>query len=103
MRHPVHIWHVMLWEFKNNKITRETAKKIFIVYGSGVITDHKIQNWFSKSHFDNMWLRDEPRPGCSSDLNQDPLREFMKCNPHKSTWEQVFDLDTSQSTATWNG
>ena len=35
----VHIWHVMLWEFKNNKNTAETAKKISSVYNQRVITD----------------------------------------------------------------
>ena len=43
-----HIWHVMLWEFKNNKTTQETAKKILTDYCQNVITDRQIQNWYSK-------------------------------------------------------
>ena len=64
----MHIWHVMLFKFKNNKNTTETAKKHFSVYGQGVLTDHQIQNWFSKFHSGNISLRDEFRPGYSSDL-----------------------------------
>ena len=37
----VHIQHVMLWEFKNNKNATRTAKKICSVYGQGDITDCK--------------------------------------------------------------
>ena len=38
----VHIWHVMLWEFKNNKNATETAKKISSIHGHRVITDCQI-------------------------------------------------------------
>ena len=37
------------------------------------------------------------KPGRSSDLNQDPLRELVECNPRKSTQELALDLNTSQS------
>ena len=40
----VPIWHVMLWEYKNNKNTTEKAKKICCVYSQGVITDHQVWN-----------------------------------------------------------
>ena len=29
----MHIWHILLWEFKNNKNAAETAEKISSVYG----------------------------------------------------------------------
>ena len=45
-----------------------------------------------------MSLRDEPRAGCSSDLNQDALRKLMEFNPCKSTQEFALDLNTFQST-----
>ena len=35
-----------------------------------------VENWFSKFHSDDMSLRDESRPGCLSDLNQDALRKL---------------------------
>ena len=35
----VHIQYIMLWEFKDNKGTKETAKKVSGVYGQGVIAD----------------------------------------------------------------
>ena len=31
-----------------------------------------------------MWLRDEPRLGCSSDHDSEGLRELLEYNQHKS-------------------
>ena len=51
-----------MWEIKNNKNATETAKEICTVYGQGDITDHQVQNWFSKFCLDSMLFRDEPKP-----------------------------------------
>ena len=40
----MHIWHVMLSDFKNNKNATETARKIFTVYGQDVINNRQVQN-----------------------------------------------------------
>ena len=85
----VHIQHV-LWEFKNNKNTIETAKKISSVYGQGLLLI--VKSMFCSN---NISLRDEPRSGCLSDLNQDALRELLECNPHESTQELSLDCNTS--------
>ena len=64
----------MLWQFKNNENTTETAEKISSVYG--FITNCQIQNWFSKFRSGDMSLRDESRPGCSSDFDQDSFQRI---------------------------
>ena len=94
----LHIWYLMLWEFKNNKTTPKTAKKISSVYNQGVIVNHQVQNWLSKFCSGNTSLREKPRTGHSSDLDQESLRELVKYNPCKSTWELALDLNTCQST-----
>ena len=91
----LHIWHVMVWEFKNNKNAIEIVKKILSVYGQGVITDHQVWKWFSKFCSSDMSLRDEPRIECSSDLNQNALRESVKWNLDKSTQKLALDLNIS--------
>ena len=57
----MHIQHVMLWEFKNNKNAMETAMNICSAYGQGVVTGSQVQNWFSKFHSGDASLKDEPR------------------------------------------
>ena len=64
----------MLWKSNKNKNVTKTAKKISGIYAQGVITDHQVWNWFSKFNSGNMSLRDGPRPGRSSDLDQDDLK-----------------------------
>ena len=93
----MHNWHIILWDFKNNKNITEIVKNISCVYCQGVITDRQVQNWFSKFCSGDMSLWDEHRPGCSSDRHHNSLRELVECNPHKSTWELALDLNTSQS------
>ena len=50
----------------NNKNARETAKKICSVYGQFIINDSPTRNWILKFHLCNTSLRNEPRPGRSS-------------------------------------
>ena len=38
----VHIQHLMLHTLKNNKNATERAKKIFSLYGKGVISDYQV-------------------------------------------------------------
>ena len=65
----VYIQYVMLWEFKIYKNPTETVKNISCVYGQGVITDRQVRDWFTKFHSGDMSLRNEPRPGRSTNLN----------------------------------
>ena len=95
----VHIWHVILWEFKNNKnTTTETAKKICSVHGQGVITYCWVRNQFSKFPSGDTSWKMNPRRERLSDLNQDALKELVECNPQKSSQESVPDFNTSKST-----
>ena len=94
----VHIQHVMLNKFKNNKIAREKAQRISHVYGQGVITNCQVRKWFSKFSSSDTSLRNEPLLGCLRDLNQDAFRELVECNPCKSCWVLALDLNTSKST-----
>ena len=64
----VHICHVMLWEFKQGNNATETAEKICSVYGEGTITDQAVWKWFVKVRSGDTSLKDEQRPGCSSDF-----------------------------------
>ena len=67
----VHIWHLMLWEFRNLKNTTKTAKKIFSAYDQVIIMDCQVPNCFSKFCSGDTSLRHEPRLTYSSDLNKD--------------------------------
>ena len=71
----------------------ETAEKISSVHGQHVITDCEFWNCFSKFSSGDMFLRNEPRLLCPSDLNQDDLRKLVECILSLSTQEVAFDLN----------
>ena len=73
----VHIWHLLLREFKNNKNAKETAKKICSVHDQSVKTDHPIKNWFSKFYSGDI---NELKPWRTSELDQDVLRKLLEYN-----------------------
>ena len=90
----VHIRRVLLWEFKQGNNAMETAEKICNVYGKGTITDRAKRNWFVKFRSGDTSLRDELRPGRSSNFDDDVLKALVECNPHQSTWELTDKLNT---------
>ena len=58
----------------------------------------KCGTWYGMSKFrsGNTSLKDEPRPGCSSDLGQDVLRRSLEPYPHKNIQELTLDLNNPQ-------
>ena len=89
----MHIRHVCLREFKNNKNAAEIAKKISSIFDLGVIIVFQVLNWFSKFRY-GLYVIERH----SSDLDQYVLRELMECNQRKSIRELALDLNTSQCT-----
>ena len=67
----MNIQHMILREFKTHKNATETAKKICFVYGQRLISDHKVQNWFSMFCSEDTTLRNELSAGRLSNLDQD--------------------------------
>ncbi|XP_067126777.1 histone-lysine N-methyltransferase SETMAR-like [Centruroides vittatus] len=94
----VHVRHIMLWEFKLGNNATETTKKICNVYGSGVISDRAVRKWFTKFRSGDFSLKDEERPGRSSDFDDDVLKVLIEQNPRQMTRELAEKLHTSQST-----
>ena len=69
------------------------------VYIQGIITEHQVQNWFSKFRSCDTAFRDEPRPWCSSIFDQDALSELVEWNICQSTREFfLFDFKRPQLT-----
>ena len=42
-------------------------------------------------------MKDEPKPGQSSDFDDDALKELVECKPRQGTRELADKIDTSQS------
>ena len=91
----LHIQHVMLWEFRNNKNAKETTKKICSVYEQVVITDCLVWDSFSKFHSSNMLLRDElkilirPQSRCFKRIGR---IQYVQKYSRISTWPQQIPI-----------
>ncbi|KAG5311914.1 SETMR methyltransferase, partial [Pseudoatta argentina] len=94
----VHIRHVMLWEFKQGNSAKGTAEKICSVYGEDLISDRTVRHWFAKFRFGDTTLKDGPRAGCPSDLDDNLLKAMLEQNPRQSTRDIAGRSNTSQST-----
>ena len=66
------------------------------MYGEGTITDQAARNWFVKCFSGDTSLKDEPRPGRSSDFDAEALKSLVECNAHQSTLELAKKLNASQ-------
>ena len=94
----MHFRHVMLWEFKQGSSSRVTAQKLCSVCGEGVITDRAVRNWFIKFRSGDTNLKDEPRTGRPSFVDDDILKAILEENPRQTTRDLAEKLNTSQST-----
>ena len=94
----VHIRRVMLWKFNQGNSAKATAEKICSVYGEGLISDRAVRNWFAKFRSGDTSLKDEPRVGRSSNLDDNLLKTTLEQNPRRSTRDIAGRLNTSQST-----
>ena len=68
------------------------------MYGEGTITDRAVPNWFVKFLSGDSSLKDEPRPGRSSDFDTEALKSLVECNACQNTRELADKLNTLQST-----
>ena len=71
----VNFRYSILWVLYYNVI--ETGYKIRNVYSQGVIANRPVWKWFSNFCSGHASLRDEQRPGRSSDFDQDTLISEM--------------------------
>ena len=74
-------------EVKNKKIAMETNEIFLLLMTKMSLLAAKYKTDFLGFNSGNILLRDEPRPGRSSDLSQDLIRELVECNQLKRTRE----------------
>ena len=84
----------IIWKFKNNIKPIETVKNVVVFMAKVSLLTEKFVN-DSKFPSSDKSLRNELRPGWSSDIDQNALRKLVECKQCKSIWESVINLITS--------
>ena len=92
-----HFQHVMLYYFKNGKNATEMQKKIYAVYGEGVVTDRTCYKWFVKFCAGDFLLDDAPRSGRPVEVDIDQIETSIENNQRYTTWEiaDIFKISKS--------
>ena len=81
-----HLWHCIRYEFqKGNKATTATAN-INEVYPDALHI-RKVQRWFSKFKNSNFDLKDAPRSGRPSDVDDNIIRTIIEEDPRQTVDE----------------
>lgn len=92
-----HYRHCMLYEFRRGSNATEAVKNICSVYGD-VISVRKCQEWFTKFRSDNFDLKDIPRSGRPSELDNDALTSVVESDPRLTSRELAEKFKCDQST-----
>jgi len=66
-----HFRHILLYYFRQGKNAEQVANKLLDLYGDKALKERQCQNWFTKFHSGDFSLKDEPRSGRPSEVDND--------------------------------
>jgi len=90
-----HYRHCMLYEFRSHGNATKGHKNICSVYGD-VISLSQCKEWFSRFRSNDFDLKDRPRSGRPSELDNDVLTSLVESDPRLSSRELAEILDCDQ-------
>lgn len=94
----VHIRHCLLYEYQKGVSSREAARNINRVIGSGSISFATASRWFDEFDEKNFELKDKPRSGRPVEVDLARLEELVESDPRQSTRCLASTLGCSHTT-----
>ena len=82
-----HFRHILLYCFRKGKNAVRARKKLYDVYGEKSLTEHQCQNWFAHFRSGDFDLKDAPRSGCPTEIDDDKIKAMIENNLHSTTRE----------------
>ena len=79
--------HILLYYFRKNKNPVQARKKLHDVYGEKSLTERQCQNWFVRFRSGDLYLKDAPRSGRPTEVNDDKIKAMIENNRHSTTRE----------------
>ncbi|XP_029679587.1 histone-lysine N-methyltransferase SETMAR-like [Formica exsecta] len=92
----VHFRHILLFYFRKGKNARQACEKLRKVYGDDALQERQCQNWFKKFRAGDFDLKDAPRSGRPTEVDDDKIKALIKSNPRYTTREIAETLKISQ-------
>ena len=92
-----HFHHILLYYFRKGKNAVQARKKLYDVYGEKSLTGHQCQNWYALFRFGDLHLKDAPRSGCPTKVDDDKIKAMIENNRRSTTREIAEKLNLSHT------
>ena len=92
-----HFRHILLYYFQKGKNAVQARKKLYDVYGERSLTERQCQNWFARFRSGDFDLKDAPRSGRPTKIDEDKLKAMIENNRRCTTREIAEKLNISHT------
>ena len=75
----------------------QARKKLYGVHGEKSLTERQCQNWFARFRSGHFHLKDAPRSGRPTEVDNDKIKAMIENNRRSSTREIAEKLDISHT------
>ena len=92
-----HSCHILLYYSRKGKKAVQARKKLYDVHGKKSLTEHLCQNWFARFRSGDFDLKDAPRSGRPTEVDDDKIRAMIENNRHSTTLQIAQKLNISHT------
>ena len=82
-----HFCHILLYYFRKSKKAVQARKKLYDVYVEKSLTESQCQNWFARFRSGDFHLKDTPRSGRPTKVDDDKIKAMIENNRRSTTRE----------------
>ena len=92
-----HFRHILLYYFWKAKNAVQARKKLYDLYDEKSLTERQCQNWFTRFRSGDFDLKDAPRSGCPTEVDDDKIKAMIENNRCSTTLEIAEKLNISHT------
>ena len=92
-----HFRYILLYYFRKGKNAVQDRKKLYDVYGEKSLTERQCQNWFARFRSGDFDLKDAPRSGRPTKVDDDKIKAMLENNQRSTTREIAETLNISHT------
>ena len=92
-----HFRHMSVYYFRIGKNAVQARKKLYAVYGGKSLTECQCQNWFARFRSGDFDLKDAPRSGRATEVDDDKIKAMIENNRRSMTREIAKKLNISHT------
>ena len=92
-----HFRHILLHYFQKSKNAVQARKKLYDVYGEKSLTERQCHYWFYRFRSGDSDLKDAPRSGRPTEVDDDKVKAMIENNRHSTTREIAEKLNISHT------